>query len=146
MGVIYLSYFSRSIYCVLTLCRTIICIKFKVRILLYIISAWAMLLFVQQYRALLTASECGSETDGSRFFCMYITKLCDPIEPEVLVEPIELEEPIFIDDPLGPIQDDVLMYGGPGMCDNMIYPEPVMYGGPIDDLYDIELKGSEISF
>lgn len=77
---------------------------------------------------------------------MYITKLCDPIEPEVLVEPIELEEPIFIDDPLGPIQDDVLMYGGPGMCDNMIYPEPVMYGGPIDDLYDIELKGSEISF
>ena len=31
----------------------------------YIISAWAILLFVQQYRALLTASECGS--DNGRF-------------------------------------------------------------------------------
>ena len=30
-----------------------------------IISAWAILLFVQQYRAILTASECGS--DNGRF-------------------------------------------------------------------------------
>ena len=72
------------------------------------------------------------------------TIIVDPVEPEVLVEPIEPEEsvepeePIFIDDPLGPIQDDVLMYGGPAMCDNMISPEPHMYGDPIDDLYDIE--------
>ena len=62
----------------------------------------------------------------------------EPVEPE---EPVESEEPIFIDDPLGPIQDDVLMYGGPGMCDNMIYPEPVMYGGPNDDLYVNDIEG-----
>lgn len=31
----------------------------------FIISAWAILLFVQQYRAILTASECGS--DNGRF-------------------------------------------------------------------------------
>lgn len=62
----------------------------------------------------------------------------EPLEPE---EPVEPEEPIFIDDPLGPIQDDVLMYGGPGMCDNMIYPEPVMYGGPNDDLYVNDIEG-----
>ena len=62
----------------------------------------------------------------------------EPVEPEVPVEP---EEPIFIDDPLGPIQDDVLMYGGPGMCDNMIYPEPVMYGSPNDDLYVNDIEG-----
>ena len=67
-----------------------------------------------------------------------LVELEEPVEPEAPVEP---EEPIFIDDPLGPIQDDVLMYGGPGMCDNMIYPEPVMYGGPNDDLYVNDIEG-----
>ena len=65
----------------------------------------------------------------------------DPLDPEVPIEPeepVEPEEPIFIDDPLHPIQDVNVMYGGPGMCENIIYPEPDMYGGPIDDLYDIE--------
>lgn len=72
------------------------------------------------------------------------TIMVDPLEPEEPLkpeEPVEPEEPIFIDDPLGPIQDDVLMYGGPGMCDNMIYPEPVMYGGPNDDLYVNDIEG-----
>ena len=35
----------------------------------YIISAWAILLFVQQYRALLTASECGSDNGRFTLFC-----------------------------------------------------------------------------
>lgn len=56
----------------------------------------------------------------------------------IIVDPVEPEEIIFIDYPLGPIQEDVLMYGGPGMCENIIYPDSDMYGGPIDDLYDIE--------
>ena len=62
----------------------------------------------------------------------------EPVEPEVPVEP---EKPIFIDDPLDPIQDIVCMYGGPGMCDNMIYPDSDMYGGPNDDLYFNDIEG-----
>ncbi len=70
-----------------------------------------------------------------------LVELEEPVEPEEPEEPVEPEEPIFIDDPLGPIQDDVLMYGGPGMCDNMIYPEPDMYGGPNDELYVNDIEG-----
>ena len=36
------------------------------------ISAWAILLFVQQYRAILTASECGSDSRRfTLFLCLY---------------------------------------------------------------------------
>jgi len=34
------------------------------------ISAWAILLFVQQYRAILTASECGSDSERFTLFCI----------------------------------------------------------------------------
>ena len=37
----------------------------------FIISAWAILLFVQQYRHFSRPQSVDRTTDGSRFFCLY---------------------------------------------------------------------------